>query len=38
MHINSFAINFNEEGYKELGKRYAVKMLSLLEYTVAESQ
>jgi hypothetical protein len=30
-------LHFNAEGYRKLGKRYAVKMLSLLGYKIAES-
>jgi hypothetical protein len=31
-------IHFNAAGYRELGKRYGVKMLSLLGYNAAETK
>ena len=31
-------LHFNAAGYRELGKRYAVKMLSLMGYKIAESK
>jgi hypothetical protein len=31
-------LHFNAEGYRKLGKRYGVKMLSLLGYTIPDSE